>query len=740
MIVVRSLLMACFLGSFALTFTNLFAQQPRAVQLFTATEDISMFLRPGEMFMDKEGLIWFGSDNKLISFNGYHFASYPLPENLRPYTNNARVGFHYQDRAGRYWTFIHNNGLYQFDPSTATFKNIAFPANAAAVVDSNRLIGKFLFEDSHNRVWFCLSEKGLICISNNQLQFYPVKDADEYDPFVSATWINKGYETSSGIIYFGTNDGMIEFSPEGQMKIYKDKNSLSPPGCRCIINGMASSANADEIVTTTWGNGIKVFNTVTKQFTTITLEKPNTTCSNNVMTDLQRLTDSTYFIVKRDSAGQTGFCIYNNNTHQYQFLQGLEPVYAAREFNKISSDSNFIWVTNLNQVYRFYIPALKQATKLTQAVIPSDQSRPLHIYVDKLLVNDVPMPLTTDEIELKNWQNSLRFTFACKGASVQDSLLFSYRLKGYEKSWHSTHSTSLQYNNLPPGKYALEIKVDKSPYANSPEQFILPVNIQAQWWQSLWLRLGAAAVLILLAFYIYRLRVRRVKEEERLKASYEKKIAEIEMKALRAQMNPHFIFNCLNSINRYIVKSDHITASNYLTRFSKLIRHILDNSASGIIPLETEIETLDLYVQMEAMRFHDKFSYTITTDPAISSQQALIPSMLVQPYVENAIWHGLLHKKTGNPELRIAFTKIDQGLLQVLIEDNGIGRQMAAQLKSKESVKNKSQGLQITSDRLELIKNLYGIDANAEITDLYNDDGLPTGTRVTITLPLLINK
>jgi hypothetical protein len=470
------------------------------------------------------------------------------------------------------------------------------------------------------------------------------------------------------------------------------------------------------------------------------LEKPNTTCSNNVLIDLHRLTDSTYFIVKRDSVGQTGFCIYNNNTRQYHFLQGLEPVYAVREFDKISSDSNFIWAANLNQLYRFYIPALKQTAKLASAVIPAEQSRPLHLYVDKLWVNDVPMPLPGGEIELKNWQNNLRFTFACKGASAQDSLLFSYRLKGYEKAWHSSYSTLLQYNNLPPGKYALEIKVDKSPYANSPELFILPVNIQSQWWQSLWLRLSAAAILLLLAFYIYRLRVRRVKEEERLKASYEKKIAEVEMKALRAQMNPHFIFNCLNSINRYIVKSDHITASNYLTRFSKLIRHILDNSASGIISLETEIETLDLYVQMEAMRFHDKFSYTISTDPAISTQQTLIPSMLVQPYVENAIWHGLLHKKTGNPELRIAFNKTDPGLLQVSIEDNGIGRQMAAQLKSKESVKNKSQGLQITSDRLELMKNLYGITANSEITDLYSDDGTAAGTRVTITLPLLINK
>ncbi|HEX2630968.1 MAG TPA: hypothetical protein VHM26_18255, partial [Chitinophagaceae bacterium] len=193
MIVVRSLLTACLLG--LLTFTNLFAQQPRAVQLFTASEDISMFLRPGEMFMDKEGLVWFGSDNKLVSFNGYHYTAYPLPENFRTYTDHARVSFHYQDRSGKYWTFINNNGLYQFDPTNATFKNISLPATTLAVLDSNRIIGKFLFEDSHDRLWFCLSEKGLISISNNQLRFYPIRDTDAYDFFVSATWSNKAYET-----------------------------------------------------------------------------------------------------------------------------------------------------------------------------------------------------------------------------------------------------------------------------------------------------------------------------------------------------------------------------------------------------------------------------------------------------------------------------------------------------------------------------------------------------------------
>lgn len=244
---------------------------------------------------------------------------------------------------------------------------------------------------------------------------------------------------------------------------------------------------------------------------------------------------------------------------------------------------------------------------------------------------------------------------------------------------------------------------------------------------------GGLLLLLFTAFFIYRLR--QIKHETQLKAVYNKKIHQIEMRALRAQMNPHFIFNCLNSINRYIVKSDHKTASSYLTKFARLIRLILDNSASDLITLDKEIQTLQLYVDMEVLRFDQAFEYCIEVDEGILPETVSIPSMLLQPYVENAIWHGLLHREASGGKLWIRFRQTKENSLVAEIEDNGIGRQRARELKSKEVIAKKSYGMQISQDRIFLINELYNINANVLVDDLIDPQGKGRGTKVTVVLP-----
>jgi sensor histidine kinase YesM len=207
------------------------------------------------------------------------------------------------------------------------------------------------------------------------------------------------------------------------------------------------------------------------------------------------------------------------------------------------------------------------------------------------------------------------------------------------------------------------------------------------------------------------------------------------MRALRAQMNPHFIFNCLGSINRYIVKSDTKTASNYLTKFSKLIRLILDNSSSDHISLEAEIQTLQLYLDMESLRFDHAFEYEIQKEDNVDECNLQLPSMLIQPYVENAIWHGLL-QKSEKGKLWVRFKKINDRLLQAEIEDNGIGRKKAAVLKSKELIKHKSYGMQISSDRIEIINHLYRLKNSVSIHDLVDDNGDAAGTKIILQIPV----
>ncbi len=225
------------------------------------------------------------------------------------------------------------------------------------------------------------------------------------------------------------------------------------------------------------------------------------------------------------------------------------------------------------------------------------------------------------------------------------------------------------------------------------------------------------------------------REAQMILMSTQQKMTEVEMQALRAQMNPHFIFNCLNSINRYIVKSDQTTASLYLTKFAKLIRLILDNSNSKNVLLSNEIEALKLYIEMEALRFDKKFTYEIKVENKIGTDTLELPPLIIQPYVENAIWHGLLHKEK-NGHLSIQISMACESMLQCVIEDNGIGREKAKTLKSKTATSRKSLGMQLTENRLSLLNKHAELNASVEIIDLQNDSSEALGTKVVLKIPV----
>lgn len=210
--------------------------------------------------------------------------------------------------------------------------------------------------------------------------------------------------------------------------------------------------------------------------------------------------------------------------------------------------------------------------------------------------------------------------------------------------------------------------------------------------------------------------------------------AELEMKALRAQMNPHFIFNSLNSINRFILKKDSDQAAEYLLKFSKLMRIILQNSQVTLISLESELESLELYLSLEQLRFDHQFSYEIIISPGLDVSFLKVPPLIVQPYVENAIWHGLMHKE-GKGELRIEVLQ-DDVFFYIKVIDNGIGRKKAQELRKKPGTDHKPMGLNITANRIAIMNNLKSNRSSVEIRDIENLDGSAAGTEVTIKLPM----
>lgn len=225
-------------------------------------------------------------------------------------------------------------------------------------------------------------------------------------------------------------------------------------------------------------------------------------------------------------------------------------------------------------------------------------------------------------------------------------------------------------------------------------------------------------------------------EQQQKEAEFQRQLGDISLSALRSQMNPHFIFNCLNSIKLYTMQNDTAAASDYLTKFSRLIRLVLENSRNDRITLASELDALRLYMEMEAMRFKEKLKYNIEVEKDVDLDYIEIPPLLLQPYVENAIWHGLMQKEEGGRIDIAVGMEHNESVLAINIIDNGIGRVKAAELKSKTATKHKSYGMKVTSERLALINQIYKSGANVTIHDLTDNNGQPSGTQVTIKIPI----
>jgi ligand-binding sensor domain-containing protein/putative methionine-R-sulfoxide reductase with GAF domain len=226
----------------------------------------------------------------------------------------------------------------------------------------------------------------------------------------------------------------------------------------------------------------------------------------------------------------------------------------------------------------------------------------------------------------------------------------------------------------------------------------------------------------------------QAKENEIKLLEINKMLAESQLMALRAQMNPHFVFNCLNSIQECIVTQKYGEASKYLNKFSKLFRMVLNNSGKNLVTIDEEKEVLELYLELEQMRFEKSFTYKFDLDDELETEEILIPSMLLQPYVENALWHGLMHKE-GERNLHISFQKINDEVFRCVIEDDGIGREKSFELKARQSKakRHESKGLKISEDRINVLKR-QGYTASLQIIDKYNETHSAAGTKVVIEL------
>ena len=304
--------------------------------------------------------------------------------------------------------------------------------------------------------------------------------------------------------------------------------------------------------------------------------------------------------------------------------------------------------------------------------------------------------------------------------------LFEYSIdKG---QWIRTDKNSIDLR-LSPGKYNITIRAIKRDGKPSTLSAHIAVEIQTAFWKNpiFWTLIGL--LLFIVSIILLQVRNRQKQKAAVEKVVTEKRLAELEMQVLKAQINPHFVFNCLNSIKSFIFEKDFKQADKYLDKFSELLRSTLDNSSSSIISLQEEIHYLDNYLQLEKLRFDDKFDYIISTTDAIDSKTIFVPAMLLQPYVENAVRHGIRHMENGKGRININFLKTTDQLICEL-EDNGVGREKAIALRNEMHTEYQSRGMQLSKRRTEL----YGIEQ--EIIDKKDGAGNATGTKIILHIPL----
>lgn len=388
-------------------------------------------------------------------------------------------------------------------------------------------------------------------------------------------------------------------------------------------------------------------------------------------------------------------------------------------------DEKVVFATN-NGLFEFNKTAVFKSVKLSD------------FYFTNVLVEDEKVVIK-DKYDLASKVNKIQFQFHTNGILAEENINYKYRLLGASNEWTNVPNKSNQitFNSLSAGNYTFQLKKVSSISNKETSVKSIKIKINKPFYQEWWF---LSSILTLISFFVIRYYKKKLKEKETEKktlltqAEKEKELVFLKLENLRSQMNPHFIFNALNSIQDYILLNQKNLAGDYLGKFADLIRMYLYHSTKSYISLEEEIRALDQYLELEKLRFEERLNYSIKTEEIIDIETIKIPTMLVQPYLENAIKHGLLHKKEAGI-VRIEFILEKKfSYLKCIITDNGIGREKAKEFTKRSNPNHKSFATQANKDRLSLLNFERKEKIGVEIIDLYSND-IAIGTQVFIKIP-----
>jgi ligand-binding sensor domain-containing protein len=701
---------------------------------------------------DREGNIWLASDGAgAFRFTSDEFVNYHASSGL--HTEYVMTGF--QDRMGGYWYGTYNSGVVHFDGTQYQYYN----------VENDKILNNVVWsslEDSKGRLWFGTSN-GLSLFEENEITNFSTVD---WLPSNKVTSIFE-FETEDEI-WLGTSKGLGIVSPDTSYAISSSDN-ISLKNIRSIARGVNNQI---------WlgtSNGIVVSDG--------SFFEPwinNDQLEDKLVYCIENFKDSLWFI------GTSNGLYYTDGINVERML--LHSSFGANFINFLALERDrYLWVGSNNGVFEvdltLYLESsdqgvlhhrknsgLKSVETNLNAVFVDDESRvwmgtgngtvrfdrskrrneivdliPL-VQIEEMQLDlkytdwskytenlnaETQLP---DQLSLSSRENYLTFYFEGVSLSHPDEVVYKIKLDGLDDDWTPPISqSSFTYPNLAYGSYTFNViaSVDGKNWSDPVSlTFEIRKPYYLTWWFiALMLMVGTGLIYLI----YHRRRLAREQKAQTEKLYLKSRLLALEQQTLNASMNRHFIFNALNSIQYYINTQDRISANKYLTSFAKLIRKNLDSSVNdtGTVSLNDELERLELYISLEHMRFQKKFDYEIDVDKSLDQESIQIPPMILQPFVENSIWHGLLPQDAGG---KIWIRIFQRGTNVVFeIEDNGIG--IDESRKTKTDNAHHSKGMLITSGRIEILKKV----TQQKMTivgpyQLNDENGAPNGTRVELVL------
>ena len=574
-----------------------------------------------------------------------------------------------------------------------------------AVLDKNLKLEKYIPSNSVKSIHYINNDSLLVAASNNASLYNPVTLTQ-----TKILWNERATAVAlyKNTLFVGSLNGLYHL-PANSFPVYMgDYDSLFTKR----VFDMVVSSDTTLWMATYDGGLIGLKNGMVTDTITVSEGVTSNTCRSLII-DNDELWAGTDKGVSRINLNSKPYTITT-----YTVNDGL----LSNHINAVYKDGDTVYVASQDGITYFDVTKVKTISSCNLEILSIAQGG-----------KELPLG---DSYTFKHNQNNFRIDFIGISFKSTGDITYKYKLEGLDTAMKSTRETTLDFLSLPPGKYVLHLTAINK-FGVKSELKKITITINPAFYQSAWFYIGillATVAVTWLAVHLYNRNRRRREEQERETV---RRITELEQMALRAQMNPHFIFNCLNSIQQFVYDKDIHSANRFISGFAKLIRQTLDNSAKTTISVADEVDYLNSYMALEKIRFENKFDYKISLGPGIKAEEYKIPVMLLQPYVENSIRHGIRYKKDNLGKINIQFSLNGNDLI-CTIEDNGIGREKARELKSRQHIEYQSKGMLLTGERIDALNKILAEKIRIDIVDLYEENRVASGTKIIIYFPLAL--